>query len=188
MKFVCLAAAVLILGGCQITTFEKPPIAETACDAGLAGHWSSIGDEHEDDGDVQLDMTQTCSLNVSDLHQGEMRHGEPTQVHIGQMVEHRYLWVDSAWAEKRFESELTPRPGDVYLLRYELKGDELVLYSPDDKLIAHRIIDDEISGDTSKIEYDLHNRITGGPHPLLLDTPGFFKAESIRFRRGPITP
>jgi len=184
MKTLSLAAIVLLLSACQVTTFEKPPIAEAACDRQLVGLWSSIGDDADEDGEMQLDISSTCSLDVSDRHQGEMRHGEATQLHVGKLGSQAYLWVDSSWAEQRFESDLPPHPGDIYLLRYEVKNDELSLNSTNDKVIAHRIIDDEIPGDTSKIGHDLHNRVTGGPHPALLETPGLFKDEAIRFRRG----
>jgi len=191
IKTGCLASALALLAACQSTTFEKPPIAEAACDGRLTGHWNSIDDERqEDDGEFQIDVSDTCILNVSDLHQGEMRHGEPTQLHVGVAGDQRYLWVDSAWSDQRFEANLKAPVGDVYVLRYELKRDELILHTTNDKAVAHRIIDDEIPGDTQKIGHDLQNRITGGPHPQLLEKPGLFSDKPIRFRRdsGPAKP
>ena len=40
---------VLCLGGCEATTFEKPPVAEFACDAQLVGDWLSVADSKSND-------------------------------------------------------------------------------------------------------------------------------------------
>lgn len=184
MRFLLLMAASLLLSACQGTAFELPPIADAPCDARLAGHWDSIGDRADEDGEVQLDVSDSCSLSVYERKQGKIVSGDPTQLHVGQLGEWWYLWVDAEWSRKRFDTGLPVRPGDIYLMRYELRKGELVLNMPDDKAIAHRIIDGQIPGQVSKDDQNLQNRITGGPHPRLLDSPGFFSRDEMRFRRG----
>jgi hypothetical protein len=188
MKIICGAALTLCLAGCQGTTFEKPPIAESACDPALVGHWSSIGDSPSDNGDVLLDVSASCRLEVIDHNQGAIRQGEPTQVHVGKLGSNRYFWVDAAWAQQRFESELTVHAGDVHVLRYRIEKGDLVLNTTDDKAIAARITAGEIPGETHDTGKGLQNRITGGPHPKLLDSKGFFSTETARFRHGDATP
>jgi hypothetical protein len=174
----------LSLSACEVTNFEKPPIAESTCDANLAGHWDSVGDKPDENGDVQLDVSPTCLLEVSDRKDGAMRHGAPTQLHVGQFGTWHYAWVDSTWAQKRFDSELPTNDGDIHLLRYKVDHDDLVMNAMDDTAIAHRIIDDKIDGVVHKDDKGLQNRITGGPHPELLDSMGFFKEEALSFHRG----
>jgi len=184
VRILFLVAALLLLSACQGTAFEKPPLADSPCDVRLAGHWESVGDRAEENGEVQLDISDSCNLAVSERKQGKIIEGEPTRLHVGQLGAWWYLWVDAEWSRKRFDTGLPVRPGDVYLMRYELRKGELVLNMPDDKLIAHRIIDGDIPGQVSKDDQNLQNRITGGPHPRLLDSPGFFSREAMRFRRG----
>jgi hypothetical protein len=187
MKIYLFAPLLLLLAGCELTTFEKAPLTGAACDARLVGHWNSVADDNDKDGEVQLDISKACKLEVSDLQKGVMRHGEPTELHVGQHNRVDYLWVDAAWAQTRFESDLPINAGDVTVVRYTLTKDELVLNAPDHKAIAHRILDDKIPGDTSKTEKGLQNRITGLAHPEVLEAEGFFSAEAIRFHRGAAT-
>jgi len=184
VRILGLMAVVLLLTACQGTAFEKPPIADSPCDARLAGHWDSIGDKADEDGEVQLDVSDACDLAVFERKQGKILAGSPTRLHVGQLGDWRYLWVDAQWSKQRFDTGLPVRPGDIYLMRYQLRKGELVLNVPDDKLIAHRIIDGDIPGQVSKDDQNLQNRITGGPHPQLLDSPGFFRRDEMRFRRG----
>ncbi len=183
MRIIALLAAMLLLSACQGTAFEKPPLGDAPCDARLAGHWDSIGEGSDEDGEVQLDVSDACDLAVSERKQGQMLQGDPTRLHVGQLGQGLYLWVDAEWSKRRFSTGLPVRPGDVYLMRYQFRKGELVLNMPNDKLIAHRIIDGDITGQVSKDDQNLQNRITGGPHPTLLDSPGFFSRDELRFRR-----
>ena len=184
MRVVAGLALALLLGACAETVFEKPPLAEVACDTRLAGHWNSAGDKGEADGDVQLDISESCRLEVTDHHQGAIRQGDPTQLHVGRLGTQDYAWVDSMWSQQRFDSDLVTQAGDVNVFRYQLSNGDLVLNATDDTAIAHRIIDGDISGDTSKTGKGLHNRITGAPQPKLLESAGFFSKELIVFHKG----
>lgn len=189
MKSLSFLAASLLsavsLSGCETTSFEKAPLVEAACDPGLVGHWDSVGGTEESDGDVQLDIAGDCTLRLIDLHQGAKRAGEATQLHVGTHEGTRYLWLDSAWSLARFDSDLRAAPGDVLVLRYSTQRGELVVNVPDDKAIAHHILDGEAPGSTAKDDDGLQNRITGGPHPKLLANDWFFDREELRFRRVP---
>lgn len=184
MKLLLLATSVLLLSACQGTAFEVPPVAATPCDVRLVGHWDSIGDTPDENGDVQMDISTDCKLELADRKDGKLRQGEPTQLFVGQHGGQQYLWVDSTWSQRRFDSDLPVHEGDVYLMRYRIENAELEVVSPDDKAIAHRILDEGIRGEIYKGEHGLKNRITGGPHPELLASEGFFGKEPARFRRG----
>lgn len=184
MKIAWMLAASLLLGGCEATSFERAPLAEGACDARLPGHWDSIGDKPDEDGDVQLDIGPDCRLELFDRHEGAMRAGAPTQLHFGTQGGKSYVWFDAGWSLRRFDSDLTPPSGDVLLMRYALSADQLTVVATDDKAIAHQVLDERIPGTVRKDDDGLQVRITGGPHPALLDGQGFFKDEPMRFRRG----
>jgi hypothetical protein len=183
MRNFLLASTCLVLAACQSTAFEKPPVAETACDTRLAGHWESVDEKPEDNGDVQLDIGRDCQLQLSERKDGKLIAGETTMLHNGKLGDGAFLWVDSGWSLRRFNSDLSAQAGDIFLMRYHVDGDALVLNAPDDKAIAHRIIDDKIPGTTHKDDDALQNRIIGGPHPEVLELDGFFSSEALRFRR-----
>ena len=183
MRILLLLVPALWLSGCESTSFERPPIGETACDAHLAGHWESVSDSADENGDVQLDIGKDCRLDMAQKEDGKMSSGEPTQLHLGASGGQTYLWVDSDWTLQRFKSDLSAHAGDVTLLRYKLLGSELTLEAADHKAIARQILDDKISGEVRKDEHGLQNRITGGPHPEVLTAADFFAKETGRFHR-----
>lgn len=183
MKILPLLLVAFGLSACESTSFEKPPIADGICDARLVGHWESISDNADENGDVQLDIGADCRLEMSDKDDGRMREGEATQLHAGALDGKDYLWVDSDWSLRRFKSDLQAHAGDVTVLRYIVQGPDLTIAQADHKAIAHRILDDQISGEARKDEHGLQNRITGGPHPDVLSAAGFFGKETGRFRR-----
>ena len=183
MRILLLLLIGLGLSACESTSFEKPPIADSVCDARLVGHWESISDKADENGDVQLDIDADCRLEMADKDNGKMRKGEPTKLHVGVLNGQDYLWVDSDWTLRRFESDLQAHAGDVTVLRYTVQGPELGIAQADHKAIAHRILDDRITGEVDKDEHGLQNRITGGPHPEVLSAADFFGKETGRFRR-----
>lgn len=192
MKIAALLLVVVasLLGGCRITAFEHAPVTTQACDRQLAGDWLSVGDAPGQDGEVVLRIDDDCRLQVDEHeHGGEhdgVRDGNATQVRLGRHDGRTYAWVDAAWAQQRFDPEsrdLQPRPGDVYLVRYQLAGDRLTLHAPDSVVIAHAIIDGNIPGEVRYGDNRLHNRITGAAQPALLQREDFFDAEAIAFRR-----
>ena len=181
-----LAAA--LLAACQGTSFEKPPIADAGCDPALAGTWLSQDEGPADEGEVVLLVDARCRVHVEEHEATGVKRGDGVQAHLGRHGKHDYLWVDARWAHARFDEPQAPPAGDVYLLRYQREGELLTLWTPDDKPIAHAIIDNDLTGEVVSRDNRLFNRLTGEPGPDVLDRPGFFKAEPVRFRRQAARP
>lgn len=178
----------LLLAACQVTTFEKAPIAASSgCDPALVGTWSSIdpGGDAEDDGEVMLEIGADCALSYRERDaDGRIREVPATPLRVGRHGAHAYGWVDGAWGLRAAEEEEHTVPaGDVIVLRYALDGDTLSVWSTDDKAIAHAIVDDDLNGHTTAGGGDIVNRLTGEQDPAVLDRPGFFDAEPGTFRR-----
>lgn len=173
----------LLLAACEGTTFERVPLTEQACDASFAGRWASVAEGPDDQGEVVLVVSPDCHLEVEEHERSGVRTGEGSRLHLGHHGTHRYAWVDAGWVHRRFEEPDAPPAGDVYLLRFALEGGDLLLWSTDDRPIAHRIIDDELDGEVVARGSRLFNRLTGPQDPAVLDHPGFFDAEPARFRR-----
>ena len=177
-------APCLLLAACESTSFQAPPVAETACDPALPGVWESVGDDGKN-GEVEMRVDAACRMHLLELKQGQMRDGEPTQLHVGSDGEARYFWVDGVWASKRFELDTVPPAGDVYLLRYRIDGDRLRLEMPDSRAIAHRIIDNRLRGEVHRDEKVLANRLLAPVDPAALREPGFFDKDVTEMRRRP---
>lgn len=183
MKRLPLLSFLLLLAACEGTTFERVPLAEEACDPSFAGRWASMAEDPADRGEVVLAISADCRLEVEEHARSGVRTGEGTRVHLGRHGAHRYAWVDAGWVHRRFEEPDTPPAGDAYLLRFALEDGDLLLWSTDDRPIAHRIVDDEIDGEVIARDSRLFNRLTGAQDPSVLELPGFFDAEPARFRR-----
>jgi hypothetical protein len=78
-----------------------------------------------------------------------------------------------------------PPSGDIFLLRYQMNNNELTLEAPDDRAIAHRIIDGKINGEVRHIDGNLNNRLLAPVDPAVLREPGFFDKENAKLRRAP---
>ena len=76
-------------------------------------------------------------------------------------------------------------PGDVYVLRYAVADGRLTLWTPQDKAVAHAIIDGGLSGEVVSRDRDLFNRLTGNEAPAVLDHPALFNADPVQFVRTP---
>ncbi|MEO8742782.1 MAG: hypothetical protein ABI365_06280 [Lysobacteraceae bacterium] len=195
----CIPLMILLasLIGCDATTFQKPPLAEAACDPQLVGDWLTVPDpgSHEAGGEGELQIDKTCQLIVIDHKQDKTRAeqanaSDPTQLHVGHDGTQGYFWVDSAWAFHFAQSDLQPPAGDVTVLRYGISGDDLSLSLTDDRAIAHHLIDGNLQGDVRKIDTTVLNRITGTLAPGQLrdqiafsDKPAHFvrnNAESVK--------
>lgn len=179
----CFVFVALALTACQNTTFEHPPVVETGCVPALAGDWLSQGVADESDGEVELSIDQQCHLEVLEHEQDGLRRGESTVLHGGKDREQGYLWVDAAWANQRFESKHAAPAGDVYVLRYRLDGNSLQMRLPDDKAIAHLIIDGKLQGEVQRNEDSLFNRILGPLPAGQLRRHDLFTGEVARFKR-----
>ena len=71
----------------------------------------------------------------------------------------------------------------VYLLRYAITNDTLTLELPDDRAVAHRIVDGKIRGETHKTENSLTNRLLAPVDPAALREAGFFDGDKGVLRR-----
>lgn len=184
LRSCAVASALLLLGACESTTFEHPPVAESGCDAALAGNWFSLADTRdESDGEAELLIDGSCKLLLIEHKKDGVVSDDPTLLHIGTDERQGYLWVDAAWAYRRADSKELTVPGDVYVLRYRIHGDKLELQTLNDKAIAHRIIDGDLRGVTRKSEHDLFNRLTGTVTPQQLRRHDFFADKPVRFKR-----
>lgn len=172
-----------LLAACQATTFERAPLQALACDPALAGDWSSLDEEGQTDGEVVLHVGKDCALEVTERKPAGPQTGEATRFHLGRHGDHTYAWVDANWLMRRFDEDHRTPEGDVYVMRYRVQGDQLELWSTEDKPIAHAIIDDELEGEVIARDERLFNRLTGDQDPAVLDRKGFFDADPGRFRR-----
>jgi hypothetical protein len=192
MKAIRLLMPVLALGlaGCEATTFEKPPIAEVACDAQLVGDWLSVADSGTNDtpGEVELQIDKACHLSLIEHKKDGDVGGEATELHIGRNGSQNYFWLDAAWAFKRAQSTEPAPAGDVYVLRYNISGKELQLRTANNRLIAHRILDDKLHGEVHKSESTLVNRLTGTVTPAQLRSMITFDTKPARFTRRDTEP
>lgn len=178
-----LLPALVVLAGCEGTTFQHPPLAEQPCDSALVGNWESIGDKPSDaDNEVELRIDRQCQLLFIEHEKDGDRDGTPTALHVGKRNGRRYFWLDATWANQRFKSDRQPAAGDVYVVRYGIVAKILTLELPNDKAIAHRIIDGKIHGDVDRTEDILFNRVTDPFDAAELDRPGFFGGQAARFR------
>lgn len=175
---LCLLAG---LGACESTSFQAPPMAAAACDPALAGTWQPI--EGDDKGEVELHIGDDCRLLFVENEKGGRKEGQPTQLHVGHDGDQHYLWVDAAWAAERFDFDAAPAAGDIFLLRYAVTGADLALELPDDRAIAHRIIDGKIRGETRKTAKRLDNRLLAPVDPAVLRAEGFFDDDKAVLRR-----
>lgn len=183
MKRIVLMALVLGLAGCQATSFETAPLTATACDPALTGRWLSIDDEGKADGEVEIRVSDDCQLEVDDREKGVARQGPATALFVAEHVGEHFAWVDAAWVRARFAPEVAITDGDIYLMHWRVKSDDLWLRAPDHVAIAHKIIDGDIPGEVHSAEHRLRNRITGPAAPKLLEANDFFDRDELRFRR-----
>lgn len=187
----CAAAVVLLaLAGCEATTFQNPPLAEQACNQQLSGDWLSVADSKSNDtpGEVELQIDKTCSLSIVEHKKGGDVGGDATILHVGRDGGQDYFWLNAAWAFKRAQSTEPAPAGDVYLLRYAIRGNDLQLYTIDDRAVAHRILSDELKGEVHKTESTLVNRLTGTVTPRQLHGDIRFDNKPARFTRSKTAP
>ena len=183
MRSALLMCLVVLACGCQATSFQNPPLADSGCDPALAGDWVSLDDAGTPNGELRLSLTAKCELNVAGTEVKQPDAG-PTQVHLGRRGNTDYAWFNAAWSNHVFDvKEFEADPQDVYLFRYEVQGQELIMRAIDHKAVAHRIIDGGISGTVRSDENVLVNRVTGPARADILDYPDLFSKESSRFAR-----
>ena len=183
MNKLPLLFAIVLLAGCQATTFEEAPLQALACDPALSGDWASKGEDSDEDGEFVLHIGKDCALEVTERKPTGPRTGEATTFHLGRHGGQTYAWVDANWLMRRFDEDHRPPEGDVYVMRYRVKGDTLDLWTTDDPAIAHAIIDDDLDGEVLARDERLFNRLTGQQKPDVLTRRNFFDADPGRFKR-----
>jgi hypothetical protein len=180
---LALACLCLLLSGCEATSFQSPPFASESCDRALVGTWDSVGDQQEKNGEVELRIDDRCMLLFVEHEKDGTKEGTATQLHVGHDRGAGYLWVDSGWVVSRFDMKQPPPAGDIFLVSYRIDKGLLTLHAPDDKAVAHRIIDGKINGEVRRIDGNLDNRILAPVDPDVLHQPGFFDKEKAELRR-----
>lgn len=179
----------LLLCACQATSFQNPPLAEEACDPALAGNWSSVDESGKRNGELQLKLSETCQLEISGSSVKAPGSAGATLAHTARRAGHAYAWFNAGWANRLFEiGEFDAPPDDVYVFRYTVQGQDLLLQGLDHKAVAHKIIDDAIPGTVRSDDNALVNRITGPARPETLELPGLFSTDVSRFTREPAKP
>jgi hypothetical protein len=175
----------LLLAACQVTTFEKAPIAASpGCDPALAGRWIAA----DEGGEVELVVGPDCTLSVAERENDgwKVPPKPPTTLHVGRHGDRNYGWVDATWGLMvADEADRVLPEGDVVVLRYRIEGDRLLVWGADDKAIAHRIVDGDLQGRTQVDGSDIINRLSGDQPAEVLEERSFFEAEpEIFLRRG----
>lgn len=169
---------------CQGTSFQNAPLASAGCDPAFVGEWISVDDKGVANGELRLSVSATCQIDMSGTSAKPVAAEGTTQAYTATRAGQAYAWFNAAWANRLFDvKEFQVDPGDVYLFRYEVNGNELHLRSVDHKAVAHRIIDGDIKGTVRSDDNTLVNRITGPARPEILDLPNLFSADSARFAR-----
>ena len=190
VRCIPLMIPIVALAGCEATTFEKPPLAETACDPQLVGYWLTVPDGGSNDpaGEGEFQIDATCKLVAIDHKQDQtgadtVQTSNPTQLHVGRDGAQGYLWVDSAWAFRFAQSDQAPPPGDVTVLRYDINAGGLALSMTADRAIAHRIIDGDLDGEVHKLDGTLLDRLTGVVSSVQLRNKVAFSDKPAHFIR-----
>jgi len=206
------ALLLLGLASCEVTTFQNPPVAELACDARLVGDWFSVPDsDHSDDtpGELELKIDKTCNVSIIEHNKdGDKRH-DPEALHVGRDGAQDYAWLDyqvlskalfngdnlghkappntpasaSASASASDSDDPVVPAGDVYVMRYSVHDKDLQILQPDNHAIAHRIIDGKLSGEVSKKDHTLLNRLTDKVTPEQLQDDVVFDPKPLQFTR-----
>lgn len=184
LRSTMLMCVLALTCACQATSFQTPPLADGDCDPALAGGWVSLDDKGVPNGDLRLLISASCQINLTGTSVKQAPPEGPTQAHMARHGGQSYAWLDAGWANRMMEvKEFQVDPGDVYLFRYEVHDDELLLQTVDHKVVAHRIIDGDIAGTVRSDENVLVNRVTGIAQPIVLDVPGLFSKDASRFGR-----
>ncbi|MBK9496329.1 MAG: hypothetical protein IT475_02360 [Aquimonas sp.] len=177
-----LALSLIGLSACSETRFESPPGQNIErCDADLAGLWLDIDAKPgELDG---FDIDAECRTQL--LTRTEAG-GPPQAIRVPvNFVHHRgkhYVVV----ADEALKGlvELPPIHGvnpvpkrSFFIVRYEIRGDRLRMFSVDDRAAARAILDSKLEGTISSTLDELHVYVRGTREQVLqgLDTPGLFE-------------
>ncbi len=177
------AAAALLLGACQMTTFETAPLTAGPCDPLLAGRWLSQDEDPAKHGEVVLTLDAACQLVVESSNSDGVRRSTPTPLQLGRSGLYRYAWVDAGWVLAQFDQDHAAKAGDIYLLRFAQDADRLTLWTTNNKAVAHAIIDGDLQGEVVSRNRDLFNRLAGNEAPAVLDHADLFNADPVQFAR-----
>ncbi|MBS0213338.1 MAG: hypothetical protein JSR26_09210 [Proteobacteria bacterium] len=89
-------ALVATLGGCDISTFAQPPLAEAACDARLVGHWLQATQPRDGDGTMDIRIDSSCRVVLTGRDEDGMHLVGPLALHVGHDAGNDYAWIDTA--------------------------------------------------------------------------------------------
>lgn len=92
---ILLLPAMLALAGCETSTLAHPPLAETTCDARLAGTWRQAN-EGESDASTQLRIDSRCRIVVTRRDRDGMHLLGPFDLHLGRDEDGSVAWADGA--------------------------------------------------------------------------------------------
>lgn len=161
----CSAIALLLLvslSACQRSVFALPPAETQACDPALIGHWKSLDDQESGDA-LAVTVSADCGLSGEAKQGDRMQTLEPTRLGRAEWNEQGYLWLDATWVNRNFSIETGPLDDGlgVYIYRYRVEGERLILDPPSTKALAAAIVAGEIDGDLLKQGEDWTARVRG---------------------------
>lgn len=189
-QLLCLALLPWLLAGCERAVFESAPAASGGCDATLVGHWLSVGDGSERDGEFEAIVAPGCQLTTIEHKAEHEVRSEPTQFSTARVDRINYLWLDAGWSHRSFEVESTllDEPGDIYLLAYRQRRDTLELSRPALRSLAHKVLDKDVRGEVLLHDDNFVVRVSGDTDVMRaqLRRHRIFRFDdTLRFRRAP---
>lgn len=184
LLLVCLA-------GCQRTVFDTAPATATGCEA-LVGQWASLGDDGDQEGEVDATVSAECMLRLVEHGAEGPRDYLPLALRVSTQPA-RWLWVDAAEANAALAVQPGPLDGNggVYAFAWSLDGDVLTLTPPAHRRLAHRILDGDLDGAVHAENRAITVRVDGDADAmaaLLAEDGSLDSAEAARFRRRAVTP
>lgn len=107
-----------LLTGCETSTLAYPPVAETACDARLAGDWlqAASTDPRERSASTQARIDARCRLVVTRRDGDGMHLIGPIDLHVGRDEAGALAWVDGGQIAANLDQgapPMRPAPGDA---------------------------------------------------------------------------
>jgi len=187
-RIALLVLALEGLVGCQRTLFSGPPAATTRCDAALQGHWVSVDEQGEPDGEISASLGSDCRLGVVEQRPDGPRVWPPVSVASAHVAGRDLVWLDAGAVNAAFDIRPGPldRDGAVYVFAYAIRGERLDLQPPDHRRLARRVVDDDIDGAALVDGRDITVRVDGDAPALarvIGDRRSFQRTEPLRFRR-----
>jgi hypothetical protein len=188
MYFLANLVLLLPLAACQRTLLSQSPVENAGCDAALVGHWVSLGNTREDDGELEAWLDGDCVLKAVERRNEGPREWPPIEVSTARVGSRDLLLLDAAATNQAFEVEIGPldREGSLYAFAYRARGDELTLLPPDHRRLAMQVAAGKRKGATLVDDVNITVRLDGSRAELskaLAERSSFARREAMRFRR-----